>query len=352
MEGERMFKKVVVSSKFLTPLRDFESDVQSIEYRRDPLLSNWCRINVRRTERVKQWKSDANFWELVEKSEKGCFFCPGNISKSTPKFPPEIAPDGRLKLGETTVFPNLFPFAQHHAIATLTRKHFADLHEFTEDQIANTLTASVEYFKRVVATYPKSRFPSFNWNHLPPSGASILHPHVQLVVDERPTYFNDLSLKASAKYYKKNGSCYWLDLIKAEEKEGARFIGRSGSIAWMATFAPMGNNEITAIFEESSSVDLPAKEVEAFASGLAKILKGYYELGVKSFNLTIYSAAMGERRDDYRLNVKLISRPPPLRDYTSDAGFMETLHMERVVESMPEKLAESMRLFFGAAGSR
>ncbi len=347
-----VFKKIVVESKFLTPLRDFEGDAQSIEYRRDPLLSTWCRINVRRTERVKQWKSDANFWELVEKSEKGCFFCPDNIPKSTPKFPPEIAPEGRIKLGETFVFPNLFPFAQHHAIATLTRKHFADLHEFTEDQIANTLNASIDYFKRVAKAYPRVKYPSFNWNHLPPSGASILHPHVQLVADERPTRMVDLSLKASAKYYGKNKGNYWLDLIEAEEKENARFIGKSGSIAWMTTFAPMGNNEITAIFEESANLDISAKEVEAFASGLARILKGYYELGVKSFNLTMYSAALGERRDDYRLNIKLISRPPPLRDYTSDAGFMETLHMERVVESMPEKLAESMRLFFGAAGSR
>ncbi len=347
-----MFKKIVVESKFLSPLRDFEGDTQLIEYRLDPLLSTWCRINVRRTERVKQWKSDANFWELVEKSEKGCFFCPDNIPKSTPKFPPEIVPEGRIKLGETFVFPNLFPFAQHHAIATLTRKHFADLHEFTEDQIANTLNASIEYFKRVAKAYPKVKYPSFNWNHLPPSGASILHPHVQLVADERPTHLCDQILKASTKYYGKNKSSYWLDLVKAEEKENTRFIGRSGSIAWMTTFAPIGNNEITAIFEESSSLDLSAKEVEAFASGLARILKGYYELGVKSFNLTMYSAALGDDREDYLLNVKLISRPPPLRDYTSDAGFMESLNMERVVESMPEKLAESMRLFFGAAGSR
>ncbi len=34
-----MFKKIIVESKFLTPLRDFEGDAQSIEYRMDPLLS-------------------------------------------------------------------------------------------------------------------------------------------------------------------------------------------------------------------------------------------------------------------------------------------------------------------------
>ncbi|MEE8167789.1 MAG: hypothetical protein V3T58_02810 [Candidatus Hydrothermarchaeales archaeon] len=341
-----MFEKVVVESEFFSPLQSFDREVQSIEYRRDPLLSTWCRINVKRTERVKQWKSDADFWELVYKSRKGCFFCPDNIEKATPKFLPEIVPEGRLKLGETLLFPNLFPFAQHHAVATITEEHFADLNEFTSKQIENTLLASIDYFKRVHKADEKARWPSFNWNHLPPSGASILHPHVQLLVDERATYMNDTCLKASSRYYKDKGRNYWLDLIKEEKKVKERFIGYRDDIAWMATFAPLGNNEVTAVFEKYSSLDLPKKQVRGFAGALEKIFKGYYKLGVKSFNLTTYSAAIGEQREDFLLNVKIISRPPPLRDYTSDAGFLEALHMERVVESMPEKLAEELRLSF------
>ncbi len=342
-----LFEKVVVRSEFLTPLRDFEEEVQSIEYRRDPLFSTWCRINVKRTERVKQWKSAADFGDLVEKSKKGCFFCPENIKKTTPKFLSKISREGRLQLGETMVFPNLFPFAEHHAIATITEGHFADLHEFTLEQIENTLLAGIDYFKRVLKADEKAKWPSFNWNHLPPSGASILHPHVQLVVDHRPTYMNELCLRASAQYYEEKGSNYWLDLIEEEEGTGERLIGRRDGVAWMTTFAPLGNNEVTAVFEKSSSLDLSQGEVRSFARDLQRILRGYSELGVKSFNLTTYSAAMGEAREDFRLNTKIISRPSPLRDYTSDAGFLETLHMERVVESMPEKLAEKLRLYFG-----
>jgi len=346
-----MFEKQVVESEFLSPLKDFSLDKQPIEYRRDPLFGTWCRINVKRTERVKQWKSDADFGDLVGKSRKGCFFCPENIEKTTPKFPTNIAEEGRLKRGDSFVFPNLFPFAQYHAITTITEAHFADLHEFTKRQIEDTLQVSIDYFRRVIAADEKAKWPSFNWNHLPPSGASILHPHVQLVVDKRPTFVTDSVLKASSDYYKEKGTNFWEDLINEEVKSGERLIGRRNGIAWMTTFAPLGNNEVTAVFEGTSSLDLSDDQMRSFAADLQRILRGYYELGIKSFNMTTYSAPFGEDRDDFFTNLKIISRPQPLRDYTSDAGFMESLHMERVVENMPEKLAENLRLYFGVEDS-
>ncbi len=346
-----MFEKLVVNSEFHTPLKDFAIDVQPIEYRKDPLFSSWCRINVKRTERIKQWKSDADFWDSIEKSKKGCFFCPENIEKTTPRFLASIAKEGRIKHGETQVFPNLFPFAQYHAIATLGESHFTDLHEFTTRQIEDTLTASIDFFSRVLKADKKARWPSFNWNNLPPSGASIIHPHVQLVVDKRPTYMTERLLKASSEYFKQHGRNFWVELIKAEVESGERLIGRRNGMVWMTTFAPIGNNEVTAVFEDTSSLDLTAKQIKAFAAGLQRVLKGYYELGVKSFNLTTYSAPFDDKREDFFTHAKIISRPPPLRDYTSDSGFMEVLHMERVVENMPERLAENLRLFFGVEGS-
>lgn len=42
----------------------------------------------------------------------------------------------------------------------------------------------------------------------------------------------------------------------------------------------------------------------------------------------------------------MISRPVPQGYYTADAGFMELMHRERVVESMPEKVAEMLKREF------
>jgi galactose-1-phosphate uridylyltransferase len=327
-----------ITSKFLSPSKDLEEQI--IEYRRDGLTKIGCRINIKRAQRVKQARQEVDFSELIQKSSQGCFFCPENIEKATPKFLPEIIPEGRIVLGETTVFPNLFPFAEHHAVAAICKKHFLDLNEFTQKQIEDALAASLDYFKRI----KKAKYFYINWNHLPPSGASIVHPHLQLLADNKPTYLLELYLRASAAYYKKYGENYWLKLIKNEEELGKRFIARTGSIAWLAAYAPLGNNEVIAIFEDASSIMDLEHHISHFAKGLKKILAAYSNLGVRSFTLTTYSAP--EKASNFCLNARLVSRPSPQRYYTSDSGFMETLHHERVAEHLPEKLAEYIRKFF------
>ncbi len=342
-----MFDKRVYNASFMSPLKDFELDTQPIEYRRDALLNLWCRINIERTKRVKQGQDLRDISDLVEKSRERCFFCPENIVKTTPKFPKDIAPEGRLKLGETHIFPNLFPFAQYHAIATITRDHYLSLEEFTVKQIEDTLKASLDYFKRVNAADENARCATFNWNYMPPSGASIIHPHAQLTVDQDPPFLTNAYLDASADYLEKNGENYWLKLVEEEEKTNERFIKRTGSIAWFTSFVPLGNTEVNAVFDDAQSLgDLSKGEISELSRGIKNVLKGYSSLSVQSFNITSYSAPLGEDTESFRLNFKFISRPSPSTYYTSDTGFMEVLHRERIVESMPEDVAKTLRAFF------
>lgn len=342
-----MFERRVVDAGFLSPLRDFALETQGVEYRRDPLLPIWCRVNVMRASRVKQGQTSGDYSELIEGSTRKCYFCRENIPRDTPKFPPSIAGEGRLRLGECTVFPNLFPFAQYHAIATITDEHFRPLDGFTVPQVADALKGSMEYFRRVHAQDKEAVYPSLNWNHLPPSGASIVHPHLQLVVDRMPTYLTKALLEAGQEYYHKKGENYWLRLVEEEKKAGERFIGSTDGVAWIASFAPLGNKEVIAVFTDSSSLlELDEDRIKEFSEGVLKILGGYARLGVRSFNMSTYSAPVGYEGRDFRLTARIISRPPPQRYYTSDAGFMETMHRERIVEFMPEALAEELRKFF------
>lgn len=342
-----MFDREIREARFFNPLKGFKADVQRIEYRTDPLLQGLCRINLNRAMRVKQGQKDEDYSDLIQGSAEGCYFCPGNLKGDTPKFPRDIAEEGRLWRGESTVFPNLYPFAKHHAIATVTEKHFLPLEEFTREQIKNALAAGVEYFSRVFSSDDSARYMTLSWNHLPPSGASIIHPHIQLIADDKPTYLVGAYLEASHSYYRKHQSIYWLKLVREEEKIGSRFIGRTRGIAWLASFAPLGNNEVVAVFEDAQSLTgLAEKDISSFSEGLTRVLRGYHALGVKSFNMSTYSAPAGEEPEHFRLSARIVSRPAPRRFYTSDAGFMEALHHERIVESLPEDLAKSMKKAF------
>lgn len=343
-----MFDKRKRDARLLSPLLNFDLETQQIEFRKDPLTGRWCRLNLKRTERVKHTgeSEERALMDIVAKSRGNCFFCPENLESKTPKFPYDLIPEGRLKVGSACLFPNLFPFGEYHAVGIFSEEHYLRLNEFSPELISNCVKACLEYLVRVYAEHPDVQYGLINWNHMFPAGASILHPHLQILADHRPTCYLEELLTKSAEYYKKYGGNYWSDLVAVEKANQVRLIGETGAITWLASYAPQGNNEVLGVFSGVSALSrLKGSHVEDFSLGLSKILRGYHDKGVRSFNMTVYPSPMGQDLEYYSLNVKLISRPSPNIFYTCDAGFMERLHDEMVIETRPEKTAEELKKY-------
>ena len=339
------FPKVVVNSELLPP-PSFNRDIHLIEYREDPLTRARCRINIRRTRRPRQSERVADLGEITKKPPD-CPFCPENIEKATPLFPEDICREGRIKRGQTRLFPNLFPFAKYHATATLTEEHFLELDQFEAGMIVDNMMATKEYLLSVYKKDKEARYPIYLWNHLPPSAASIVHPHVQVLVDKRPTLYQQRLLDSSRRYFEEMGRNFWEEIIREERARGERYIGGNGSLYLLASYAPQGNREVQIIFPGVSNLlDLDESQIEDFAHSLTKILHGYKQMGVNSFNLSTFSAPLGERLDYYFLNAKLISRPVMQPFYRNDSGILERFHYEADIEIEPEVVAQRLRAFF------
>lgn len=343
MEFTRFIKK----TELLCP-PDFELDVQEIEYRRDPLTGSTCIINFKRAKRAKQAQQTASIsHEVIQETKKGCFFCPGQIRDKTSKFTSNIHPEGRIERGDCFVFPNLFPFAEHHAVATFSNEHFLDLDQFNVSMIVDNMLACQEWMLLAHKKYSDAFFPIYMWNHMPPSGASIVHPHVQALVRETPTTAQEQILLKSKEYYERNGQNYWKELTRTEKGLRERFVSENDSLAIITSFAPRGFREIQFVFKEVSSyTELNIKQISDFAEALEKVLRGYKKMGVGSFNLITFSGPIGEHLDYYSLNAKLISRPFPQGIYTNDTGTFERLQDEWVIEFLPEDVADKMRKSF------
>lgn len=335
------FEKILGSAELLSPLLNFSKVTQVLEYRRDPLTGFWSRINVERSKRVKYSVRKEEIDEFIENSRRNCFFCPEHIENSTPKF---SFSGGRIKVGEATVFPNLFPFGDHHAVVSLSTEHFLYPTQFQPKIIADGLRASLEFFREVLKRDPESQFCHLNWNFLPPAAASVVHPHFQVLADRKPTSYLALMLEKSREYAR-NGSNYWLDLLREEETRGERFIWGNDVLACLASFSPQANNEILLVLRRISSLlEMGEREVEEVALAVTKVVRRYGEMGIDSFNMTTFSGPPGA--EYYRLNVKLVSRPNLRHLYIADAGFMERLHYESVVETLPEEVASKFRSAF------
>ena len=341
------FRKEIRSTEILSPLVQFESEVQAIEYREDSLTGSQCRINVARAGRVKQvQKIGVGVREVIERTVSDCSFCPHNISQRTPKFPPVLVPEGRIKRGECLLFPNLYPFAEYHAVATLTERHFLDLDEFTTEMLVDNLVASKDFIALVQQKDEKAVYPMWIWNHLPSSGASIIHPHIQITVDRTPTPELRKLIGKSEEYWQQRRRNYWQELIEVERGIGDRYIGENDSVAVIASFAPRGNNEVQVIFKGPVSLsDLDERQISDFSSVIVKILYSYKGMGVNSFNVITYSAPLMEHADYFWMSARIISRPVFQSFYTCDAGYRRFFDVW-VIETLPEEVAREMRTTF------
>jgi galactose-1-phosphate uridylyltransferase len=215
--------------------------------------------------------------------------------------------------------------------------HYLPLQAMTPQLVADNLAAHVEYIKAVMRADGNAVWASINANHMLPSGSSLFHPHLQSSVDPLPSTFQQMLAAVPGDRFRA-----YLD---SERKTGERYIGSTGSIEWLASFAPMGFNEVRALIPGANSPgDLAEDRVEELGRGIATILNLYEDLGFQSFNMALYGAPPSNR--DYMLNLRMVCRSNLQSPYRSDVTYFERLHWQAMVDTWPEELAEKARSRF------
>jgi len=342
------FRKIIVKAKLLNPFKRFSLDVQSIEYRKDPLFDRWTRINTLRASRMKQIeeKDESLFEKMVKESKTKCSFCSERVLSDTPMFTRELVDSGRFKRNNFILFPNLFPFAKYHGVGIISEEHYLELNSISQDILKTCLVGCKDFFKLIISKDPDAKYIVISLNHLPPAGASIIHPHVQVIQDYKPTVMLEKTLKASESYYKTYKSCFWDDLVESEKKIGERFVSNGKILNWIVSFAPLADKEVIGIckLHKECFTDLNNDELNMMARDVSIMLSLLHnKLEVKSINMSIFSAPIGSKCKHFRIHVRIISRNRPTALYTNDMGFMEILQTEPVVTSLPETITHKLK---------
>jgi UDPglucose--hexose-1-phosphate uridylyltransferase len=314
---------------------------RKLQVRFDPLLGTSARI----AEGVKLQTSDDAGLASFRGPNPNCPFCAERIDKVTPRIAPEITQAGRIRVGETVLFPNLVPYSTYAAVAVFTTRHWLDLRDFTPALIADNLAASLEYMRVVAKFDADARFCAYNINYLYPSGGSLPHPHSQVYIDPLPTTIMRMQHASVAAYRNATGRCFWDDLVAEETARAERMISREGPI-WMTPFAPIGFNEVRAVLcERATILDFSSADLQALALGISRVLAWYDSIGYNSFNLALYSGELGKNDAD-RANLTMVTRTAMTPFYRSDSMHMERLHWEAVVDRTPEDVAADIREYF------
>ncbi len=285
---------------------------------------------------------------LGRATREACPFCPERIEQATPRFPAELLPEGRMWEGAMVVVPNLLPYDLVCAVAVLGREHLVRLPEMQAPWVAAAFRLAQRFQRTVGARLPAARHRSLNWNFMPPSGGSLVHPHLQLVAGDRPYRFSLTLTEATRAYRARTGRDYWPDLLDAERQRGERVIGRTGGWTWLTAFAPRSRFfEVLAVHETAASFErLPAEELDALAEGLVGVLGFFDSLAFWAFNLVVLGR---EEPDDigFRLQLRVTPRLTVLPSGMSDISFV-FYQGEFLAFYRPETIATAIRPWIAA----
>jgi len=291
--------------------------------RQDPLTGRWVIIAVGRSARPNDFPAAAQ----VKTAPADCPFCPGNESQTTPEIlalgrPDDLPANGpgwRLRAFRN-MFPALVPEAKgdvdngddfffrqgvgagHHEVVVYEADHEANPATLTVDQMAELLGV-LQDRSRVMAQHPSVKYVSAFCNRGSEAGATLVHPHMQIIGAPQVPIFAEAKARRAAKYFAGKGNCLVCDLAVAELASGERIVARNDDwvcftpwasrFPWEILFVPLRHT--------SSLMAATDDELVSLAKVLSPTLKKLFERhGDLSLNIVIHNASLdaeGEARD-------------------------------------------------------
>lgn len=325
------------------PRRGFElSEIES-EVRLDPLTGETARV----CHFAFPPRQVPDLAALAESTRATCPFCPERIESITPRYPDALLAGGRMRHGEAVLFPNLFPYDDVSAIVAMSRSHFVAMQAFAAEMIADSFKLARDFIREAGVTVPgRETWGIVTWNYMPPSGASQVHPHMQVIVTDTPGNALRRELEAESRFLERHGVPYPEALLVAERREGSRIVLEESALAWWVPWCPVGmlGNAQAAFAGPRTLGECGDAEIDTFAGTLSRIAAAYAQLGLWSFNLTLFPDAEhgGSRR--HWLTARLLPRfylHPQL--HNSDVAYLQLLLGEKFGMIAPEAHAAALR---------
>jgi len=310
-----------------------------VELRRDPLSGEQARVTPRRP--VGRLSGETRLDEVPP--EPGpCPLCPEHVRDLTPRLEPGVFPEARLQRGEAVLFPNLYPYGRWSGVIALTREHLVSLDAYTVAQYTDGLLLAREYALRLGQAGAGGPYVGITQNHLPTSGGTLLHPHLQVHVDEHPNNFFERVLGGLARHREQYGTPFFDELVAEEHRLGERFVGTRDDLTVLVPFAPRGFAEVWLLFPALRTLDqLDDARAAALATEIVFVLGVYHALGWNAYNLALTACSRPDSDLPLWCRVVLRGRFGPFA--RSDVSFHEKLFEELSTSVAPEVTAERLR---------
>jgi len=255
-----------------------------------------------------------------------CPFCPGAETKT----PPEVAragggsPDGPG--WQVRAFPNLYPIVEAHEVVVLSPDHrsFADLDDHEAIAVVRVLRERVHAHLEAGHVFGVAII-----NHLKAAGASIAHPHAQvLALDVVPRAVEEAVVRVRDA---------GIDLVRADAAPEELVVSRHEGVTTWCPYASAAPYQLRIAHDDAGArFDLADDAVlDAIAVALRDALRSLRDaLGDAPYNVVVHTAPRGATT--FHWYVEIIPR------LTVPAGFEQaTGILVNIVP--PDQAAEILR---------
>ena len=312
------------------------------ELRRDPIVGRWVIIATERGKRPSDFKVD-----ILDTDAKNCPFCPGN-EEFTPSEIMAYREKGTLpdKRGWwTRVVPNKFPALRiegeldRQAVGIYDKMSGIGAHEViidspdhfkTQADLDNHYVEKIiwAYRDRIIDLKKDSRFKHVlifkNYGQV--AGASMSHPHSQLIATPIVPKRVKEELKGSLQYYRYKERCIFCDIIRQEIKTKERVVLESEHFLSFTPYASRFPFEVW-IIPKKHKADF-SSIASAEVVDLAKILKTTLAkiknaLSNPAYNYILHNipATLREDLEDYHWHIEIIPKLVNVAGFEWGSGF-------------------------------
>ncbi len=331
------------------------------ELRFDLISKDWVVIATGRAKRPESFKAEKRKIEKVPKSK--CPFCqiatqekPTLIFANGKKAPlgrgtsrdwttvsipnkyPAFLPYPRLdKRIEGNLYQTVNAVGFHEVV--VTRDHEKQLAQFSLKQVKEVIDVYQERYLDLMKKDFVNHISIFH-NHGFEAGASIAHPHSQIITTPLVDVDVQRALLSSEKHYKTNRKCVYCQMNEWERKVKKRVIFENEKFLAICPFASKSAFQIIvspkshlSYFEKTTEKE-KEQLTEAFGAALKKLYKG---LDDPPYNFYLHTAPCdGKQYDYYHWHWTILPKT------ATWAGFELGARME-ISTIRPEKAAEYLR---------
>lgn len=304
------------------------------EIRNHYFLDKKCIVATERSKRPSDFINE----EKPETDSQLCPFCEGNESSTPPgtvyimndliitKF--EEDGNQRAEKWNARCFANLYPILPDHEVIVENPNHNKQISDFSDEEI-NLL---MEIYRDRIAIHYKNeavKYVSIFKNHGEDAGASLSHPHSQVI----PLPFVPPDIKEEIDFYEKNGQCPFGKIMK-EESCGKRVITENEEWLVISPYFSKVDFEIWILPKKHISNLMQVKDLKM----LGVILRDTLEklnilLKNPSYNLMIYQMA----GSFYHMTIRIEPKLNTAAGFEKGTGvYINTINPKEVVRLIGE----------------